>query len=179
MEHLCRLGNNYQLSCSLACKSENFCGKYVIYAEKMQNIRRKCIEINSFYRNSKKSIEKLDGSQNSQNIFDKPREIFQIISASLNNFLQLSCQAAPLFPRLYRSYICSKIFDPTFFKDLLQLWNTCLFYFFQVSKPRNLDNPAYVDNYSHSVYLTTNSPCQLAPTATSIHNEQLLSVYIL
>ena len=86
-----RPGNNSQLSCSLARKSENFCGKYVIYAEKMQNIRRKCIEINSFYRNSKKSIEKLDGSQHSQNIFDKPREIFQIISASLNNFLQLGC----------------------------------------------------------------------------------------
>ena len=87
----CRPGNNSQLSCSLARKSENFCGKYVIYAEKMQNIRRKCIEINSFYRNSKKSIEKLDGSQHFQNIFDKPREIFQIISASLNNFLQLGC----------------------------------------------------------------------------------------
>ena len=86
-----RPGNNSQLSCSLARKSENFCGKYVIYAEKMQNIRRKCIEINSFYRNSKKSIEKLDGSQHSQNIFDKPQEIFQIISASLNNFLQLGC----------------------------------------------------------------------------------------
>ena len=83
--------NSSQLSCSLARKSENFCGKYVIYAEKMQNIRRKCIEINSFYRNSKKSIEKLDGSQHSQNIFAKPREIFQIISASSNNFLQLGC----------------------------------------------------------------------------------------
>ena len=86
-----RPGNNSQLSCSLARKSENFCGKYVIYAEKIKNIRRKFIEINSFYRNSKKSIEKLDGSQHSQNIFDKPREIFQIISASLNNFLQLDC----------------------------------------------------------------------------------------
>ena len=83
--------NMGQLSCRLARKSENFCGKYVIYAEKMQNIRRKYIEINSFYRNSKKSIEKLDGSQHFQNIFDKPREIFQIISASLNNFLQLGC----------------------------------------------------------------------------------------
>ena len=57
----------------------------------MQNFRRKIIEINAFYRNSKKFIEKLDGSQHSTNIFDKPREIFQIISASLNNFLQIGC----------------------------------------------------------------------------------------
>ena len=86
-----RPGINSRLSCSRARKLENFCGKHVIYAEKMQNIRRKFIEIDSFYRNFKKSIEKMDGLQHFQNIFDKPREIFQIISASLNNFLQLGC----------------------------------------------------------------------------------------
>ena len=49
-----RLGNNSQLSWSLPRKSGNFCRKYVIYADKMQNIKRKCIEINSSNRNSRK-----------------------------------------------------------------------------------------------------------------------------
>jgi len=79
------------LSCSLAHEAENFCRKYKIHAEKMQNVRRKCIDINSFYKNSKTFIEKFDGSQHFENIVYKPREIFQIISASLNNFLQLGC----------------------------------------------------------------------------------------
>ena len=35
-----RPGNISQLSCSLAHLLENFCGKYVINAERMQNIRR-------------------------------------------------------------------------------------------------------------------------------------------
>ena len=36
-------------------------------------------------------IEKLVDSQNFQNIFDKPLENFQIISASLNNLFQIGC----------------------------------------------------------------------------------------
>jgi len=79
------------LSCSLAHEAEHFCRKYKIRAKKMQNVRRKCIEINSFYRNSKKFIEKSDGSQHFTYIVLKTREIFQIFSASLNNFLQLGC----------------------------------------------------------------------------------------
>ena len=58
------------------------------------------METNSFYRNSKKSIEKLDDSKHFINIFDKSRNIFQIISGTLNYLLQLGCQAEPLFPHL-------------------------------------------------------------------------------
>ena len=65
--------------------------KRVISREKIQNFRRKGIKFELFYTNSKKLFEKMDNLQHFTNTFDKSRNIFKIISANLNNFLQLGC----------------------------------------------------------------------------------------
>ena len=117
-------GNNSQLSCTLAHKLETFCGKNVIYAEKMQNIRRKWADINSFYRNSSKFIKKLNGSQNFQNILYKPWDIFQIISASLDNFLQLGCTiiSMPVEPPNDIERLRHPLYDRVKLLKLIKVW---------------------------------------------------------
>ena len=62
----------------------------------MQNFRRKGMQIDSSHINLKKLMEIIDNLHPFTNIFDKLREMSSIISASLNNFLQLGCQAEPL-----------------------------------------------------------------------------------
>ena len=61
---------------------------------------KKWIEIDSSYKEINGKLDKLHYFTN---IFVKLREISWEISASLKNLLQLSCKAAPLFPRLQKS----------------------------------------------------------------------------